>query len=136
MPKFYNRTKGPLAIELSGGVSTLVGPKGILLLPIGEPFSSNLAETVRRGFLVSLPEDDAVEIQAAPAEAGPGLEPALVEEPAAATRLEVAVELSEPETSAEAYTSDLDMPSDSSTDLATEEISAIDTPQRRRKRGS
>lgn len=136
MPKFYNRTKGPLAIELTGGRSVLVAPKKTISLPVGEPVTSSLAEMVRKGFLVLRPVDDVVEAPAAPVEAVVAPEPTPVEEPVASTSLEVTTELSEPTANTESSTSDLEVPSDSQTDLASDEISAIDTPQRRRKRSS
>ena len=53
---FYNRTRGPLAVTLPDGSSTVIAPKKKLPVPNG--MTSSLSALLRKGDLVMVGFDD------------------------------------------------------------------------------
>lgn len=56
MAKYFNRTRGPLAVALKTGESTIVPPKGTLIVTPAQDGSASLHAKVRKRLLVRLEE--------------------------------------------------------------------------------
>lgn len=59
MARYFNRTRGPVAVALKTGESTIVKPKGTLIVTPEQDGSASLHAKVRKGILVRLEEKPA-----------------------------------------------------------------------------
>jgi len=59
MARYFNRTRGPVAVALKTGESTIVRPKGTLIVSSEQDGSASLHAKVRKGILVRLEEKPA-----------------------------------------------------------------------------
>ena len=86
MARYFNRTRGPVAVALKTGESTIVRPKGTLIVTPEQDGSASLHAKVRKKILVRLEEKPAspvpLVVESPQAEAPPGIEEELdVREP-------------------------------------------------------
>jgi hypothetical protein len=126
MASYYNRTRGPLNIELSGGGSIYVGPKS--RVEVNEA-NESLNHFVRIGLLTLMPS-----LEEAPMEVTKAEVPAVVEEvKVASISLDVSTKIEKTEADSKNESTAVTLPAVSNTELSSPEVSAIDTTQRQKK---
>lgn len=139
MPRFYNATRGSLAITLTNGESFSVAPKTYVTIDPELGVSSSLIHHLRSGHLVPTLDEP---VSADPAPKAPEANDGVVTLGSAPVE-QIQRESTEPEVAEPNPDGSLAIPQEelataapeeNESDLSSNSVSAIDMPQRRRKR--